>query len=603
LVDGGNDVEVSIIASGNLMIDGSNDSTNLAGVRTYTNKVPNEEDQTGTAYICLVSENGSVNIVGAVDVEAHGKEETVAVIHICADGTIYVDPLNGRVRAVAKTSSEGTADAQIRMHAGSEDPDAITVEGDNPIRLLANTSGTTGSSIGPYDFADENTLYDETSGGSHVFLHIANAWLEDCPDCPTPPDLLPPIEPPQHSPIAVDDFYDIDKGDALVIILDADGVLGGDYDPDEDTIIVIVLGGRDTSEGGWVVLDEDGGFTYTPPDEKLFDEFGSDGGGDYGIFTDTFTYQIEDEGGLTSNQATVTITSKNYIPVAQPDCYESAYGTPLSPPVDQGVIVGVNPAENGDYDPDPGDVLTPYLQGDVMTGQTEQGGTITLNPDGSFTYTPPAGYSGPDSFTYYVTDGYNDSESVQVTIDIGLMPPPAPVPYIPPTPGLEREVIETSGCPALVQWAASELATDESQIQIWIANSLASGRNIQPCNACEGLKEAARILKDEDGSHLAALAQVITQFASSDAPPSEEQMASIADAIANDIEGNLQYAAVDEYLDALAKYVGILTDEMGLSADQAVQYALDNYIQDLAEEQNMGVASFVAARLAALGSS
>jgi len=80
-------------------------------------------------------------------------------------------------------------------------------------------------------------------------------------------------------------------------------------------------------------------------------------------------------------------------------------------------------------------------------------------------------------------------------------------------------------------------------------------------------------------------------------------MASIADAIANDIEGNIQYTAAGEYLDALAKYVGILTDEMGLSADQAVQYAMDNYIQDLAEEQNMGVASFVAARLATLGSS
>jgi len=80
-------------------------------------------------------------------------------------------------------------------------------------------------------------------------------------------------------------------------------------------------------------------------------------------------------------------------------------------------------------------------------------------------------------------------------------------------------------------------------------------------------------------------------------------MASIADAIANDVEGNRQYAAAGEYLDALAEYVGILTNEMGFTADEAVQFATDNYLQNLVEGENMSVASFVAARLVALGGS
>jgi filamentous hemagglutinin family protein len=836
-VDGGNDVEISVIASGDLTIDGSNDSTNLAGVRTYTNKVSDEENQTGTAYICLVSETGNVSIIGAVDVEAHGKQETVARIHICADGTVYVNPLNGRVRAVAKTSSEGTSDAEIRIHAGSEEPDAITIEGSTPIRLLANT---TGSSIGPLDFSDAVNEYDQTSGGSHVFLQIANAWLEECPDCPTPPDLLPPIEPPQHSPIAVDDDYTINKGDIWVII-DPHSVLDNDYDPDDDAIYAFLFDGATTSQGGTIELGEDGGFTYTPPENA---EFVWDGVSDHAEFVDTFIYYVEDEGGLKSNEATVTITATNFLPtggstdilesknvdpitvqegsvvtylfdigndpdgdpvwivpgsvtattgtvtseivedgrvigfnyqpdlsaasfdqttgqttdyaqisydvtdgyntstvdtkgvvdvdlynlfpvggstnilesknvdpitvqegsvvtylfdigsdpdgdpvwivpgsisttagtivseieeggkvigfnyqpdlsilgpgsfdssghtdgyaqisydvtdgyntstvetkgivdvdlinmlpVAQPDSYQVAYGEPLSPTVDQGIITGVVPAENGDYDPDPGDSLTPYLPGDVVTGTTDGGGTITLNPDGSFSYTPPAGFSGSDSFTYYVTDGYNNSGSVKVTIYVGTMPTPTPtvaVPYIEPAPGLQREVLETSGCPALAKWVASELGTDEGKIEIWMANSLALGRDIPPCDACASLKEAATILQDFDGSHLAALAQVISQFASSTAPPTEEQMASIADAIANDVEGNVQYAAAGQYLDALAEYVGILTSEMGYSADQAVQLATDNYVQKLADGDNMGVASYVAARLAALAGS
>jgi hypothetical protein len=79
-------------------------------------------------------------------------------------------------------------------------------------------------------------------------------------------------------------------------------------------------------------------------------------------------------------------------------------------------------------------------------------------------------------------------------------------------------------------------------------------------------------------------------------------MASIADAIANDVEGNIQYAAAGEYLDALAKYVGVI-GEMGFTADEAVQFATDNYIDGLVEAENVGVAAYVAARLAVLAGS
>jgi len=80
-------------------------------------------------------------------------------------------------------------------------------------------------------------------------------------------------------------------------------------------------------------------------------------------------------------------------------------------------------------------------------------------------------------------------------------------------------------------------------------------------------------------------------------------MASIAGTITNNIEGNTQYAAAGEYLDALAKYVGILNSEMGFSADESIQFATDNYVQKLVDGENVGVAAYVAARLAAMGGS
>ena len=46
-------------------------------------------------------------------------------------------------------------------------------------------------------------------------------------------------------------------------------------------------------------------------------------------------------------------------------------------------------------------------------------GKLKLNKDGSFTYTPTAGFSGADSFRYRVFDGHLDSATVAiVTIEV-----------------------------------------------------------------------------------------------------------------------------------------------------------------------------------------
>ena len=48
------------------------------------------------------------------------------------------------------------------------------------------------------------------------------------------------------------------------------------------------------------------------------------------------------------------------------------------------------------------------LNGDALTAALVTGprnGNVTLNSNGSFTYTPNANYSGSDSFTYRANDG------------------------------------------------------------------------------------------------------------------------------------------------------------------------------------------------------
>src|SRR5262249_57269717 len=45
-------------------------------------------------------------------------------------------------------------------------------------------------------------------------------------------------------------------------------------------------------------------------------------------------------------------------------------------------------------------------------------GSLTLNADGSFTYTPNADYNGPDSFAYRANDGAADSNVATVSIAV-----------------------------------------------------------------------------------------------------------------------------------------------------------------------------------------
>src|SRR6185437_12906686 len=45
-------------------------------------------------------------------------------------------------------------------------------------------------------------------------------------------------------------------------------------------------------------------------------------------------------------------------------------------------------------------------------------GALTLNANGSFTYTPAANYNGADSFTYKANDGTADSNVATVSLTV-----------------------------------------------------------------------------------------------------------------------------------------------------------------------------------------
>src|SRR5262249_33518692 len=102
--------------------------------------------------------------------------------------------------------------------------------------------------------------------------------------------------------------------------------------------------------------------------------------------TDSFVYGASD--GTATSQSTVTLTVN---PVAQaPTAAIDNYSTGEDVPLVVGASLGVLA---NDISPDGG-----ALTAQVVTGPTN--GTLSLNTDGSFNYTPSANYHGNDSFTY-----------------------------------------------------------------------------------------------------------------------------------------------------------------------------------------------------------
>jgi uncharacterized repeat protein (TIGR01451 family) len=58
----------------------------------------------------------------------------------------------------------------------------------------------------------------------------------------------------------------------------------------------------------------------------------------------------------------------------------------------------------------------------IAASATTQGGTVTLNADGSFSYTPPAGFEGADTFNYTATNGTTPNDTATVTINVDAGP-------------------------------------------------------------------------------------------------------------------------------------------------------------------------------------
>ncbi|QGX97418.1 tandem-95 repeat protein [Roseovarius faecimaris] len=174
-------------------------------------------------------------------------------------------------------------------------------------------------------------------------------------------------------------------------------VLVNDTDPDNGAVLSV--SGLDTTGTLGLVTDNgDGTFSYDPNGQ-----FESLGVGESA--TDQFSYTVTDQFGATDTAVvTITINGVNDAPDAVNDTATTLPDT----------AVDINVLGN-DSDPDANDSLT-------ITGliQPEHGTVTELN--GIVTYTPDAGFTGVDGFSYTISDGNGGFDTANVSVTVGDPP-------------------------------------------------------------------------------------------------------------------------------------------------------------------------------------
>jgi VCBS repeat-containing protein len=155
------------------------------------------------------------------------------------------------------------------------------------------------------------------------------------------------------------------------------------FDPDGDTITYELAG---SAMNGTMVIDADGSYTYTPKPDFNGTEY--------------LTYRMYD--GTTYSQYAIYITVKpvNDAPIARDVAFDTYWGVPVSETL-----------QHLGADVDYADPLTFAVDGRGT-------GAVSMNPDGTFAYTPGKGFSGDDVFTYRVTDTSGASAVGTVTVHV-----------------------------------------------------------------------------------------------------------------------------------------------------------------------------------------
>jgi Bacterial Ig domain len=356
--------------------------------------------------------NGSVVITGGgsgltyePDPDANGADTFTYTISDGQGGTdtgvvsVTIDPVNDDPVADddSITVAEDAAATSVPVLTGDTDTDgdtlSINAKTDGAKGAVVITGGGTGLTYAPNSNANGSDTFTYTVDDGNGGQDTATVSVT--------------ITPSNDAPTADNESLTIAEDAAAAAV----PVLVGDVDIDSDALTITA---KSNGTKGVVTITGGGtGLTY---------DSNPNANG-----TDSFTYTISDgHGGTAVGTVNVTITAVNDAPTADNETLtlaEDAAATSVA------VLVG-------DADVD-GDALM------ITTKTNGTKGAVTITGGGTgLTYKPYVGFSGPDAFTYTISDGHGGSATGTVTVTItGVNDPP--------TAGNDGSITVPEGAPAM----------------------------------------------------------------------------------------------------------------------------------------------------------
>ena len=397
-------------------------NTGFTGTDTFTYQVCNQVGQCSTATVTVtvlpppvaVNDSAVTPINTPVNGNAStndnlpsGGTYTYTVTTLPANGSVVMNP-DGTYTYTPNTGFTGTDTFtyQVCNQVGQCSTATVTVtvlpppvavidSAVTPINTPVNGIASTNDNLpsgGTYTYTvttpptngnvtmnpDGTYTYTPNTGftGTDTFTYQVCNQVGQCSTATVTVTVLPP-------PVAVNDSA------VTPINTPVSGDLGtNDNLPAGGTYTFSLVDGGSAAVNGTLVVNPDGTYTFTP------------NAGFSGVVT--FTYQVCNQAGVCST-ATVTITV-----LAPPVANNDTAGTLPNTPVNGNVSSNDNLPAGGTYTYT---VATPPANGSVV-----------MNPDGTYTYTPNPGFVGTDTFTYTVCNQLGECSTATVTITVGQPP-------------------------------------------------------------------------------------------------------------------------------------------------------------------------------------
>ncbi|WP_184075355.1 Ig-like domain-containing protein, partial [Sphingomonas prati] len=393
---GGGVYTVTVIAT-----DVAGASTSQSFTWTITNPAPDAVNDTAST-----NEDTPVTItVLGNDTDADGDLLTVTLasatrgtVVINTDGTLTYTPnadFNG-TDTISYTISDGqggfsTASVTVTVVPVNDAPvatnDVAATDEDQPVVIvvLANSSDVDGDPLSVTAAAAANGRVTINADGTIVYtpnadfngVDMISYTISDGGGGSSTATVSVVVAAVNDAPIPLNDTATTPEDTAIDV-----AVLPNDSDVDGDTLTITAA----VAARGSVTINADGTLGYIPAADF--------------IGTDIITYTISDgRGGTATSTVTVTVTPVNDAPVAVDDV--------ATVTEDGTVVIAVLPNDS-DVDGNP---LT-------VTIATAARGTVTINADGTLSYTPNPDSAGVDTIVYTVSDGQGGTSTARVTVTV-----------------------------------------------------------------------------------------------------------------------------------------------------------------------------------------